>query len=153
MHVEELKVGVHLSSLEKTFVDQTIAGIRSRGYQGPIEVVGSRKEGHRISRKAMPYLQDNETHWRQKLDQLVAKNDISARDVRSKLPNLLPTNTPQKIQNIFKCTHPDSDLDLLLVNEDSGPLTIDYEDPKSGLVIEIWGRNDTSHLIESIYNF
>jgi len=161
MLVEELRVGYHVSKKEKVFITSAvIPEIRQYDYDGPIEVVGSRKDGSRISttlfQSQCQFLEPNESnYWLNQLNEIARKHDISAGEIKN-ITKYLPKDTPPSIREIFQSRHPDSDLDLT-VTTNSMHIKANYYDlpcPRgSGLVVEIYKPYDYSYLQLSNYDF
>lgn len=159
MLVEELCVGQQVSQREKLYINEVVDHIRSH-YQGQIEVVGSRKDGHRISThtyfaQCQFLSRKNFTKWQKFLDRIAREHDISAGEIK-RVQDYLPPNTPPEVRAVLNSHHPDSDLDLAIF-EPRGkiePYFCDQELPNgSGLAVEIYEPGDTSYLTESIFNF
>lgn len=160
MNVEQMRVGVEASSKEMDFIQKVVAEIR-QSYDGPIRVVGSRKDGHRISTKAYHFncltLPPEEYEkWQAKLDEIAREHDISAGEMQEVL-EYLPEDVPDEVKSIFKrARHIDSDLDLA-IDEEIGSIQYNYYDEQppegSGLVIEIYEPGDSSWARVSNYSF
>lgn len=160
MLIEALHIGYHVSQKEHVFIASVIKDINNCGYNGQIEVVGSRKNGSRISttlfQSECQFLEPTEyAYWLNQLNEIARKYDISAGEIR-KITKYLPKNTPSSVREILQNRHPDSDLDLTIPKK-LGEIKANYYDlpcPRgSGLAVEIYEPNDYSYLQLSNYNF
>jgi len=162
MLLEELEIGYHVSRKEHLFVVSVGREMRRLGYGGPIQVVGSREKGSRISTKtyhsSCQDLDPNEyEHWLGLLNLIVRNRDISAGET-IKAVDYLPKNTPPEVRNMFerRGSHLDSDLDIA-ITEERQEIKPSYEDilpPEgSGLVIEVYEPGDYSYLKVSPFNY
>jgi hypothetical protein len=156
MHVDKLRIGYHVSSLEMGFVQKVVTHIRSQGYLGPIDVVGSRAKGSRISTKTFAGECDlsptQARYWLGKVNGTIRKHDLSAGEVK-KVIEFLPKNTPLSVRTVFNHKHPDADLDLAIREPRGNRIPPDYSDNNSGLVIEIYEPGDTSWAKTSVFDY
>lgn len=154
MLAEELRVGFHVSERENIFVTSVISDIRGNGYEGPIQVVGSREKGFRISRKKFfnyCYGLDVEEYryWRVILDDIARKYDMSSGEIET-VRRFLPEKAPVSVRRMLRSRRGlGADLDLAIECE-IGKIEATYEDlpsPRgSGLVVEVYEPGDFSYL-------
>lgn len=163
MEIEQSQIGWEFSSQEWGFVQKIIFEIR-RTYEGPIRVVGSRKDAQRFSKKKINvYLQDLDElnpgqcqRWATLLNQIARENDIPAGRIREVL-KLVTEPIPEEVKRLFESPSPiDADLDLA-IDEPRGSIKANYYDEQppegSGLVIEIYEPGDTSYISTDLYQF
>ncbi len=150
MRIEALRVNYHISTRELPFVLSVKENIRRAGYDGPIEVVGSRLEGSRISITAyasecrQELSPEEYVIWLHNLNELARKHDLSAGNIKE-ISKYLPKNAPQAIRFLVNpkntWLHLDSDLDLVVKRKIRG-IQDRYNDalpPKgSGLTIDVF---------------
>ncbi|HEX8923471.1 MAG TPA: hypothetical protein VF828_01940 [Patescibacteria group bacterium] len=155
MLVEKLRVGYHVSSKEKDFVETVVLSIRQGGYRGPVEVVGSRAEGHRISTGHFYSQFEGSEKWLSRLDNIARRHDLSAGNIKD-LVNFLPRDATKEVRRFLGLNygHLDADLDLLVNDEEFvfPANLVDKPFPEgSGLVVDIFRPGD--YIKESVFNY
>lgn len=157
MDIRNIKVGREVSSAEMDYILKEVIPSIRKEYDGPIVLVGSRLE-HRVSRKSVDaYLGDmteknRMTHWNT-MDTIIRKNDVPAKKIRETLDKLLPMERPDEIKRLLESPGPiDGDMDVLLTGLEHANFS-NFEDPESGLVVEVRGTKDNDYMIVDNYCF
>lgn len=150
MRVEEMIAGVHGTEEEINFVLGIAKIIRAAGYDGDIDLVGSRAEGQWISSKAaeVAFLRSQEIkqQWLKRLNTEARTRNLC----RSQIPGLLDLlgdGLPDEVirllegfslgEGSFEVLEPGSDFDFL-VNKRPPGVRERYDDPITGQIIDIW---------------